>query len=92
MPRERQADPAEGSSTKCTFDDLYLTANSARWRFCRGSIGLTRARGIAYAEKKVRATLLRSNRFRVELPRYVVLSLRGRLTLDQFGPARVGLE
>ena len=43
-------------------------------------------------EKKIQGSNMGSNRFRVDMPRYVDLYLRGRLKLDELVSARIGLE
>jgi S-(hydroxymethyl)glutathione dehydrogenase/alcohol dehydrogenase len=43
-------------------------------------------------EKKIQGSNMGSNRFRVDMPRYVDLYLSGRLKLDELVSARIGLE
>jgi S-(hydroxymethyl)glutathione dehydrogenase/alcohol dehydrogenase len=43
-------------------------------------------------EKKIQGSNMGSNRFRVDMPRYVDLYLAGRLKLDELVSARIGLE
>lgn len=43
-------------------------------------------------EKKIQGSLMGSNRFRVDMPRYVDLYLQGRLNLDDMVSARLALE
>jgi S-(hydroxymethyl)glutathione dehydrogenase/alcohol dehydrogenase len=42
-------------------------------------------------EKRIQGSLMGSNRFRIDMPRYVDLYLQGRLKLDELVSARVGL-
>ena len=44
------------------------------------------------AAKKIQGSLMGSNRFRVDMPRYVDLYLQGRLKLDELVSARIGLD
>lgn len=44
------------------------------------------------AEKKLQGSLMGSNRFRHDIPRYVELYLQGRLRLDELVSARIGLH
>jgi len=49
--------------------------------------------GFAFlAEKKIQGSAMGSNRFRVDMPRYVDLYLQGRLKLDELVSARIKLE
>jgi S-(hydroxymethyl)glutathione dehydrogenase / alcohol dehydrogenase len=43
-------------------------------------------------EKKIQGSNMGSNRFRVDMPRYVDLYLQGRLKLDELVSARIGLD
>ncbi len=43
-------------------------------------------------EKRIQGSLMGSNRFRVDMPRYVDLYLQGRLKLDELVSARIGLD
>ena len=43
-------------------------------------------------EKKIQGSNMGSNRFRIDIPRYVDLYLGGRLKLDELVSARIGLE
>jgi S-(hydroxymethyl)glutathione dehydrogenase/alcohol dehydrogenase len=43
-------------------------------------------------EKRIQGSNMGSNRFRVDMPRYVDLYLNGRLKLDELVSARIGLE
>ncbi|HEY5334395.1 MAG TPA: zinc-binding dehydrogenase, partial [Mycobacteriales bacterium] len=43
-------------------------------------------------EKKIQGSLMGSNRFRVDMPRYVDLYLQGRLNLDDLVSARLPLD
>jgi S-(hydroxymethyl)glutathione dehydrogenase/alcohol dehydrogenase len=43
-------------------------------------------------EKKIQGSLMGSNRFRVDMPRYVDMYLQGRLKLDELVSARIPLE
>ena len=43
-------------------------------------------------EKKIQGSNMGSNRFRVDMPRYVDLYLSGRLKLDELVSARIGLD
>jgi S-(hydroxymethyl)glutathione dehydrogenase/alcohol dehydrogenase len=43
-------------------------------------------------EKKIQGSNMGSNRFRVDMPRYVDLYMSGRLKLDELVSARIGLE
>jgi S-(hydroxymethyl)glutathione dehydrogenase / alcohol dehydrogenase len=43
-------------------------------------------------EKQIRGSLMGSNRFRIDIPRYVDLYLQGRLKLDELVSARIGLD
>jgi S-(hydroxymethyl)glutathione dehydrogenase/alcohol dehydrogenase len=43
-------------------------------------------------EKQLRGSLMGSNRFRVDIPRYVDLYLQGRLKLDELVSARISLD
>jgi S-(hydroxymethyl)glutathione dehydrogenase / alcohol dehydrogenase len=44
------------------------------------------------AERKILGSMMGSNRFRVDMPRYIDLYLQGRLKLDELVSARIGLE
>ena len=44
------------------------------------------------AAKKIQGSLMGSNRFRVDMPRYVDLYLQGRLKLDELVSARITLD
>ena len=44
------------------------------------------------AEKKLQGSNMGSNRFRVDMPRYIDLYLQGRLKLDELVSARIGLD
>jgi len=44
------------------------------------------------SEKKIQGSNMGSNRFRVDMPRYVDLYLQGRLKLDELVSARIGLD
>jgi S-(hydroxymethyl)glutathione dehydrogenase/alcohol dehydrogenase len=49
--------------------------------------------GFAFlGEKKIQGSAMGSNRFRVDMPRYVELYLQGRLKLDELVSARIKLE
>ncbi|MEA3077164.1 MAG: S-(hydroxymethyl)glutathione dehydrogenase / alcohol dehydrogenase [Actinomycetota bacterium] len=49
--------------------------------------------GFAFlAEKKIQGSTMGSNRFRVDMPRYVDLYMQGRLKLDELVSARIPLE
>jgi S-(hydroxymethyl)glutathione dehydrogenase/alcohol dehydrogenase len=49
--------------------------------------------GFAFlGEKKIQGSAMGSNRFRVDMPRYVDLYLQGRLKLDELVSARIKLE
>jgi S-(hydroxymethyl)glutathione dehydrogenase / alcohol dehydrogenase len=49
--------------------------------------------GVAFlGEKKIQGSAMGSNRFRVDMPRYVDLYLQGRLKLDELVSARIKLE
>ncbi len=50
------------------------------------------AADICLGEKKVTGSLMGSNRFRVDMPRYVDFYLDGRLHLDEMISARIGLD
>jgi S-(hydroxymethyl)glutathione dehydrogenase/alcohol dehydrogenase len=43
-------------------------------------------------EKKIQGSNMGSNRFRVDMPRYVDLYMNGRLKLDELVSARIGLD
>jgi Zn-dependent alcohol dehydrogenase len=43
-------------------------------------------------ERRIQGSLMGSNRFRVDMPRYVDLYLQGRLKLDELVSARIGLD
>jgi S-(hydroxymethyl)glutathione dehydrogenase/alcohol dehydrogenase len=43
-------------------------------------------------EKKIQGSLMGSNRFRQDMPRYIDLYLEGRLRLDELVSARIGLD
>jgi S-(hydroxymethyl)glutathione dehydrogenase/alcohol dehydrogenase len=43
-------------------------------------------------EKRIQGSTMGSNRFRVDMPRYVDLYLQGRLKLDELVSARIGLD
>jgi len=43
-------------------------------------------------EKRIQGSLMGSNRFRVDMPRYIELYLQGRLKLDELVSARIGLD
>jgi S-(hydroxymethyl)glutathione dehydrogenase/alcohol dehydrogenase len=43
-------------------------------------------------EKRLQGSLMGSNQFRVDMPRYVELYLQGRLKLDELVSARIGLD
>ena len=43
-------------------------------------------------EKQIRGSLMGSNRFRIDIPRYVDLYLQGRLKLDELVSARISLD
>ena len=43
-------------------------------------------------EKKIQGSLMGSNRFRQDMPRYIDLYLEGRLKLDELVSARIGLD
>ncbi len=43
-------------------------------------------------EKKIQGSMMGSNRFRIEMPRYVDLYLNGRLNLDDLVSQRIGLD
>jgi S-(hydroxymethyl)glutathione dehydrogenase/alcohol dehydrogenase len=44
------------------------------------------------SEKRIQGSSMGSNRFRVDMPRYVELYLQGRLKLDELVSARIGLD
>jgi S-(hydroxymethyl)glutathione dehydrogenase / alcohol dehydrogenase len=44
------------------------------------------------AEKKIQGSLMGSNQFRTDMPRYADLYLQGRLMLDELVSARIGLD
>lgn len=44
------------------------------------------------AEKRIQGSTMGSNRFRVDMPRYIDLYLQGRLLLDELVSARIGLD
>ena len=44
------------------------------------------------SEKRIQGSSMGSNRFRLDVPRYVDLYLQGRLKLDELVSARIGLE
>ena len=44
------------------------------------------------AEKKIQGSLMGSNQFRTDMPRYADLYLQGRLMLDELVSARISLE
>ena len=44
------------------------------------------------AEKKIQGSNMGSNRFRVDMPRYIDLYLQGRLKLDELVSARIPLD
>jgi S-(hydroxymethyl)glutathione dehydrogenase / alcohol dehydrogenase len=49
--------------------------------------------GVAFlAERKIQGSNMGSNRFRVDMPRYIDLYLEGRLKLDELVSARIGLD
>ncbi|HZT66803.1 MAG TPA: Zn-dependent alcohol dehydrogenase [Acidimicrobiales bacterium] len=49
--------------------------------------------GVAFlGEKKIQGSTMGSNRFRVDMPRYVELYLQGRLKLDELVSARISLD
>jgi S-(hydroxymethyl)glutathione dehydrogenase/alcohol dehydrogenase len=49
--------------------------------------------GFAFlSEKKIQGSTMGSNRFRVDMPRYVDLYMQGRLKLDELVSARIPLE
>lgn len=49
--------------------------------------------GVAFlSEKKIQGSAMGSNRFRVDMPRYVDMYLDGRLMLDELVSARIGLD
>ncbi len=49
--------------------------------------------GVAFlSEKRIQGSNMGSNRFRVDMPRYVDLYLDGRLKLDELVSARIGLD
>jgi S-(hydroxymethyl)glutathione dehydrogenase/alcohol dehydrogenase len=49
--------------------------------------------GFAFlSEKKIQGSAMGSNRFRVDMPRYVDMYLDGRLLLDELVSARIGLD
>jgi S-(hydroxymethyl)glutathione dehydrogenase/alcohol dehydrogenase len=43
-------------------------------------------------ERKIQGSMMGSNRFRVDMPRYIDLYLQGRLKLDELVSARIGLD
>ena len=43
-------------------------------------------------EKKIQGSMMGSNRFRVEMPRYVDMYLKGKLNLDDLVSQRIGLD
>jgi len=43
-------------------------------------------------EKKIQGSMMGSNRFRIEMPRYVDLYLKGKLNLDDLVSQRIGLD
>jgi S-(hydroxymethyl)glutathione dehydrogenase/alcohol dehydrogenase len=49
--------------------------------------------GFAFlGEKKIQGSAMGSNRFRVDMPRYIELYMQGRLKLDELVSARIPLE
>lgn len=44
------------------------------------------------AEKRIQGSTMGSNRFRIDMPRYVDLYLQGRLLLDELVSSRIGLD
>ena len=44
------------------------------------------------AEKKIQGSNMGSNRFRVDMPRYIDLYMQGRLKLDELVSARIKLD
>jgi S-(hydroxymethyl)glutathione dehydrogenase/alcohol dehydrogenase len=49
--------------------------------------------GVAFlAEKKIQGSLMGSNRFRIDMPRYVDMYLQGKLNLDDMISARLSLD
>lgn len=49
--------------------------------------------GVAFlSEKKIQGSAMGSNRFRVDMPRYVDMYMDGRLKLDELVSARIGLD
>jgi S-(hydroxymethyl)glutathione dehydrogenase/alcohol dehydrogenase len=49
------------------------------------------AADLVFQEKRVIGSLMGSNRFRLDMPRYVDFYLDGRLKLDEMISARIGL-
>ena len=47
---------------------------------------------ITFQEKRLIGSLMGSNRFRIDMPRYVDYYLDGRLRLDEMISARIGLD
>ena len=43
-------------------------------------------------EKKIQGSMMGSNRFRIEMPRYVDMYLNGKLNLDDLVSQRIGLD
>ncbi len=43
-------------------------------------------------EKKIQGSMMGSNRFRIEIPRYVEMYLKGKLNLDDLVSQRIGLD
>jgi len=43
-------------------------------------------------ERKVQTTMMGSNRFRIDIPKYVQLYKQGRLRLDELVTDRIGLD
>jgi len=49
--------------------------------------------GVAFlSEKRIQGSSMGSNRFRIDMPRYIDLYLQGRLKLDELVSARIRLE
>ena len=44
------------------------------------------------SEKKIQGSNMGSNRFRVDMPRYIDMYMQGRLKLDELVSARIGLD
>ena len=44
------------------------------------------------AEKRIQGSMMGSNRFRLDMPRYIDMYLQGRLMLDELVSARIGLD